>query len=330
MALDTGQLNLMTKEQYWPDVVSQVTTDTPFLTRLFKKKKMRGSGRSFKWTLCTEVHDGQWYSGYEVLDVAPTDPFKEAEVDWVDHNIPISISGDELDKNTGKEAFHDLMAEKMKYAVDSAKKALGYAILQGRGSAYKEPDGIYNRATTTNSAIAEAPGSGTYAGITRGTDDTGSGLYTNWWQNNYDDISGALTLKEMQKMISDCEEDGARPSIIVTGHRGIGTYYNQATSSQRVDHDSVSALGFKSFQFAGIPIVADKYCYHDATNSESSYYFIDESDLELRFLNGKFMKRTPWFTPKDQDAKTMHIRNKFIFAVKSPRKHGVMFDVTDV
>ena len=327
MALDTGQLNLMTKEQYWPDVVSQVTTDTAFLTRLFKKKKMRGSGRSFKVTMLAEVHDGQWYSGYEILDVAPTDPFKEAEFDWVDHNIPIAISGDELDKNTGKEAFHDLMAEKMAYAVDSAKKAVGKAILLGSGSASKQPDGIYNSGTPANSAIAEAPGAGTYGGIARGTADAGSGDYTSWYANQYDDISGALTLKEMQKMISACEKAGARPTIIVTSHEGIGTFYNQASSSQRVDHDSVSEIGFKSWQFAGIPIVADKYCFRD---TESSYYFLHEPDLELRFLNGKFMKRTPWFTPKDQDAKVMHIRNKYIFAVRTPRKHGVMFDVTEV
>lgn len=326
MALDTGQLNLMTREQYWPDVVSQVTTDTAFLTRLFKKKKMRGSGRSFKVTMLVEVHDGQWYSGYEVLDVTPTDPFKEAEFDWVDHNIPISISGDELDKNTGKEAFHDLMAEKMKYAVDSARKALGKAVLQGQGSAHKEPDGIYNRTTSANSAIAENPLAGTYGGIARATADAGSGDYTNWYANYYDDISGALDLTDMQKAISGCEKNGARPTIIVTSHEGIGTFYAQAKGSQRVDHDEISALGFRSFQFAGIPIVADKYAWRD---TESSFWYLYEPDLELRFLNGKFMKRTPWFTPKDQDAKVMHIRNKFIFAVRTPRKHGIMFDVTE-
>jgi hypothetical protein len=329
MALDTGQLNLMTKEQYWPDVVSQVTTDTAFLTRLFKKKKMRGSGRSFKQTMNVLVADGQWFSGYEILDVSQDDPFKEAEWDWVGHNMPVSISEDELDKNTGKEAFHDLMDEKMKYAVDSSKKALGYAIFQGRGSAYKEPDGLYNRQTTANSAISELPTSGTYGGIVRGTDDGGAGLYTNWWQNGYKDVSGALALNDMQKAIQDCEKNGARPSIIVAAHEGMSTYYNQAKGAQRVDSDEISSIGFKSFVFAGIPVVADKYCYRDSSGSECSYYFMDESDLELRFLNGKYMHRTPWFTPKDQAAKVMHIRNKFIFAVRSPRKHWLLHGVTE-
>jgi hypothetical protein len=334
MALDVGQLNVMTREQYWPDVVSQVTTSTPFITRLFKRKKMRGSGRSFKWTLLTEKHEGQWYSGYEILGIAPTDPFKEAELDWVDHNLPIALSGDELDKNTGEEAFHDLMAEQMKYCRDSADFAIGKGIMQGRGNDFKEPAGLYNRDTAANSALEPtATGSafsGTYAGIVRGTDDPGSGDFTNWWQNVGRNEAGlALTLVDMQSNIADCEERGQRPSIIVTSYKGSTAFYNIAQGYQRIPHDEITEIGFSSFQFAGVPIVADKHAYRDSTNNRSYYWYLYEKDLELRFLNGKFMKRTPWFTPKDQDAKVMHMRNKFMFGVRTPRIHCLHFAVAE-
>ena len=329
MALDDGQLNLMTREEYWPDVVSQVTTSTPYMTRAFKRKKMSGNGRSFKWTLLTKKHEGQWYVGYEILDIAPTDPFKEAELNWVNHNLPISLSGDELDKNTGKEAFHDLMAEQMKYCRDSADYAIGKGVFQGRGDGFKEPVGIYNRDTAANSSIAET-GAGTYAGILRGTDDTGAGDFTDWWQNYFLDEGGlALTLADMQKCISTCEERGKRPTVIVTSYRGSDAFYAIAQGYQRIPHDKITEIGFSSFQFAGIPVIADKHAWRDSTNSQSSYWYIYEPDQELRFLNGKFMKRTPWFTPKDQDAKVMHMRNKFMSALRTPRIHAVHFNVAE-
>lgn len=311
----------MTHEQYWPNVVKLVTTATPFAARLFKNKEVRGSGVSFKWTVAYKLEDGQWYSGYEILDTTPIDEFREAELDWVNFNVPVSISGDEEDKNSGKEAFHDLMAEKMKLLTGRCTHYIGNAIMKGRGDSgdTKEPYGIYT-------AVAEDPTSREYAGITAGTDDTGSGDFTNWWQNVYKDGSNAAaTLANIRYVVSQCQSRGKSPTVLVTTHQLLDKVWSLAQGYQRftTPDPEMAEIGFRVFTFDGIPIVADTHCYRDSTNSASNLYALHEPDLTFRFIKGKFMHRTPWLVPTNQDAKVMHCRNKFVFAVKNPRIHGV-------
>ena len=311
----------MTHEQYWKTVVKVVTTDTPFAARLWKNSEVRGSGVSFKWTVAYKLEDGQWYSGYEILDTTPIDEFKEAELDWVNFNVPVSISGDEEDKNQGKEAFHDLMEEKMKLLTARVKHFIGNATLQGRGVSgdTKEPYGIYT-------AIAEDPAARAYGGLTAGTDDAGSGDFTDWWQNAYKNGSNAAaTLANIRYVNSQCQSRGARPTINVTTHELMDKIWSLIEGKQRytTPDPELAKMGFTSFTIDGIPIVADKHCYRDSANSASNLYAIHEPDLTFRFIKGKRMHRTPWLVPTNQDAKVMHCRNKFVFAVKNPRIHAV-------
>jgi len=323
-----NQLNATTDKFYYPSVVSQVTTSTAFLTRLFKRKKMRGDGTDYRWTIAYKLQSGQWYSGYEILDCTPTDDLSEAYLPWVDHTVPLAISGDELDKNSGKEARHDLLAEKMKLLRQSCTYYIGNGIFKGTGAAAKQPVGISN--DSTGGAIAETASSGTYAGIVRGTDDVGSGDFTNWWRNQTKDgADAAPTLAGMEAIFRLCQIGTAQTTIIVTSKQGYSKYWSLCQPQQRIPHDDISKIGFRSLTFNGIPIVHDDHCYRDSTNNASNYYFIHEPDLELRFLTDKFMKRTPWFKPKDQDAMICRVINKFMFAVKTPRIHGVYHSCLD-
>lgn len=320
---------------WFPTVVSQVEVATAFLARLFKKRKLNGHGTKFRWTIFHQLDEGQWYAGYEILDTTPTDPLAYAEVDWVKHNLPIAISGDELDMNTGKEAVHDLMEEKFKAATASVKHYMGSKIFKGQGAGVKEPLGIADGqyATTvddTTGIVAENPAARAYGGKTAGTDDTGAGDITDWWQNVYiDEAGGALDLGLMNKTFSQLEARNSQPTIIVSSFQGLNAYWAKAQPQQRIPHDKITAIGFRSYQFNGIPIVGDTHCLRDSSAEQSNFYFLHEPDLFLVYLNGKYMKRTPWYTPKDQDAKVMHIRNKFAFGAKTPRAHGVYYDVAE-
>lgn len=330
MAVHTDQLNSMTHEQYWPDVVSQVTTETPFMTRLFKNASKNGSGVSFKWTAAYKMDDGQWYAGYEILDTTPNDEFREAELDWRNFNIPCSISGEELYKNSGKEAFHDLLANKMKLVRDRARYYVGRGVWQGGGAAAKEWHGFYLGANT--GVIAEDPSSRAYAGITAGTDDAGSGDFTNWWMNDYEDGGNAvLNTADFTEMVHTLNSRGSKPSIWVSNFNGMNALEIQLLSQQRyvTPHPEIAALGFTSISVKGIPAVGDVHCYAGATSTSHAWYCIDESDLVLRFVKGRFMSKTPWMKPNDQDAQVMHVRNSGVFAVLTPRKHGTIHSVAN-
>jgi len=331
VALHTDQLNVMTHEQYWPTVVSQVTTSTAFITRLFSKvKDERGSGVALNWTAAYKLEDGQWYSGYEILDTTPIDEFKEAQLDWVNFNVPCSISGDEEDKNQGKEAFHDLLAQKMKLLTERATHYMGKAVMQGTGAAAKEPLGLSGGSATTGS-VAETPTTRAYAGLTCGTDDVGSGDFTNWWRNQtLDGGDAAFTLANLRTIVSKVKKVGGKPSIIVTRIEGTDAMWSLCEGKQRytTPHPEIAEIGFTSMQFDGIPVVHDFHCY-PSTGTSSNWYVLQEDDFILRFIKGKFMHRTPWMVPQDQDAKVMHLRNKFTFGPRTPRIQGVYHSAAD-
>ena len=335
MAVHTDQLNVMTHEQYWPDVVSQVTTETPFMTRLLKRAQKNGSGVSFKWTVAHKMEDGQWYAGYEILDIAPIDEFLEAELDWRNFNIPLSISAEELYKNSGKEAFHDLLAEKMKLLRDRARYYMGNGVFRGGGAAAKEWHGFNLGGVAggvSTGVIAEDPSSRAYASITAGTADAGSGDFTNWWQNHY--INGGdavLDLGDFTAMVNELQSRSAKTSIIVTTFAGMNALEVKLLSQQRYVMPSaeIADLGFVGINVKGIPCVGDVHCYHGGTSTSSPFFFLDESDLCLKFVKGRFMKREPWRSPIDQDAQIMHVRNSGLFAVLTPRKHGQIHSVAN-
>ncbi|GAG16415.1 unnamed protein product, partial [marine sediment metagenome] len=234
MALHTDQLNVMTHEQYWKSVVSQTTTSTAFISRLFKSvKDEQGSGVALNWTAAYKLEDGQWYTGYEILDTTPIDEFKEAQLEWVKFNIPCSISGDEEDKNQGKEGFHNLLSEKMKLVTQRATHYMGKAIMQGTGAAAKEPLGLSGGSATTGS-VAETPTTRAYAGLTSGTDDVGSGDFTSWWLNQtVDGGDNPFSLTSLRSAVSKVKKAGGRPSIIVTRIEGTDSMWESVQGQAR-------------------------------------------------------------------------------------------------
>ena len=330
MAVHTDQLNAMTHEKYWPEVKSQVTTETPFMTRLFKNATHSGSGVSFKWTAAYKMEDGQWYAGYEILDKTPIDEFRDAELDWRNFTVPCSISGEEEYKNAGPEGFHKLLKNKMKLLVARHRYYLGRGVFQGGGVAAKEWHGLYLGANT--GAIAELPTSRAYAGVTAGTDDTGSGDFTNWWQNYYiDGGNAALDLGDFTKMIHTLNSRGSHVSIIPTTFAGLNALEVKMLTAQRfvTPHPEIAKIGYTSISLKGIPVVGDVHCYAGATSGSSAFYFIDESDLIMEFVKGRFMKKTPWMTNDEQDARVMRTLTSGVFVVPTPRLHGIVHSVLD-
>jgi hypothetical protein len=321
----------MTHEKYWPSVVSQVTTSTAFISRLFSNvKDETGSGVAQNWTAAYKLEDGQWYTGYEILDTTPIDEFKEAQLAWVNFNIPCSISGDEEDKNQGKEAFHNLLAEKMKLVTQRATHYMGKAIMQGTGETAKEPLGLSGGSATTGS-VAETPTTREYAGLTCGTDDVGSGDFTNWWRNQtVDGGDDPFSLSKLRSAVSKSKKAGGKPSIIVTRIEGSDAMWESVQGLQRYTkpHPEIAAIGFTSLSFDDIPVVHDFHCY-PSTGTSSNFYVLQEDDFILRFIKGKFMHRTPWLVPIDQEAKVMHCRNKLTFGPRTPRLQSVYHSAAD-
>ena len=326
------QLEATTRKYHDRELRKAIVWKNYFWLKLFKRSRTLSGGRSFTWPI--EMGDGegiQWITDYSILNRIPSETITQAELDWVFGNRAVTLSKQEVSKNSGKEAIVNLLSKKMAYTTRRMQKSLSDAIWVGAGG--MQPTGISTgtlTAPTAGGAIATTPAATEYAGITRGTEDVATGQACdsdNWWSNSSTDCGGALTQDKMEEAYLDVCQGSESPSLIVTDKVGFRMFYNIATPIQREPHSDVAKLGFKSISFNGIPIIWDDGC--PGKNTDRRVYFFNlENGIELNWLSGWKMKREPWHKPEDQHALVTDISMGFVFAVTNPRHQIVWHTIT--
>src|SRR5580765_48063 len=103
----------------------------------------------------------QWYSGYQTLNIAPSQVFTAAEYPIRQAALAVSISGLEELQNSGEEAIIDLLESRVENGEQSFMNGLS--------------NGVYGDGSTPGSIgglqllVAATPTSGTVGGIDRAT-----------------------------------------------------------------------------------------------------------------------------------------------------------------
>lgn len=214
------------------------------LNRLKKRGKVMpvSGGRTIVQEL--EYADNQTYkrySGYETLNIAPSDVFTAAEFDYKQAAVAVSISGLEQLQNSGEEAIINLLASRIRNAEKSMQNGIAADIYSnGTADGGKQIGGL-------QLLVSKTPGSGTVGGIDRAT----------WafWQNKAT-VSGttasAANIQErMNAMALSLVRGTDRPDLIVAD----GNYYNYYLSSlqaiQRITDPDLAGAGFTSLKYYG-------------------------------------------------------------------------------
>src|SRR5580765_2199747 len=103
----------------------------------------------------------QWYSGYQTLNIAPSQVFTAAEYPIRQAAVAVSISGLEELQNSGEEAIIDLLESRIQNAEETFMNGMS--------------NGVYGDGSTSGSIgglqllVAATPPSGTVGGIDRAT-----------------------------------------------------------------------------------------------------------------------------------------------------------------
>ena len=187
------------------------------------------------------------YSGYETLNIAPSDVFTAAEFDFKQAAVAVSISGLEELQNSGEDAIIDLLASRIKNAEKSMMNGIAADIYSdGTADGGKQIGGL-------QLLVSKTPTSGTVGGIDRAT--------WTFWQNKAT-VSGttasATNIQErMNAMALSLVRGTDRPDLIVAD----GNYYNYYLSSlqaiQRITDPEMAASGFTSLKYFGHGGAAD-------------------------------------------------------------------------
>lgn len=191
------------------------------------------------------------YSGYEILNIQPSDVFTAAEYAIRQAAVAVSISGLEMLQNSGREAVIDLLESRIKNAEKTFMNGLAYDVYSD-GSQTGQIGGL-------QFLIASTPSSGIVGGIDRGT--------WNFWRNiKYSALTdGGATLSSanvygyMLALYTQLVRQQDRPDLILASDTAWRAYNESLHAIQRItstDTD-VAKAGYMSVKFMDSDVVLD-------------------------------------------------------------------------
>ena len=190
----------------------------------------------------------QYYSGYEVLDVSPSDVMTAAEFNWKQAAVNVTASGLETRiQNAGPEQIIALLESRIKTAEKTMANQISVGVYSdGLGTGGKQIGGL-------QSVIADA-GTGTVGGINSTT--------FSFWQNqtsgDISDITSAGRLDiEMKNMWLETTRGSDGVDLIVSDQALYKIFWDSLTDIQRITDSAVAVKGFNSLKFVTADVVMD-------------------------------------------------------------------------
>jgi hypothetical protein len=261
------------------EFADNVTNNNALLARLNQKGNIRpvSGGRVIAEELeYAENSTFQFYTGYEVLNIDPSDVFTAAEYDWKQGSVNVSASGLEVEvQNTGKEAVIPLLEKRITNAKRTAANKMSESVYSdGTGSAGKELTGL-------QAIIADDPTTGTVGGIDR------SDATNVFWRNQ---TSGDATLTtaanvrtEMQAMWLETQRGKDTVDLIATDQTLYSLFWDSLTDIQRIASDKEATAGFESLKYVTADVIYDG----DSGIAASHMYFLNTDYIYLRPHSGR-------------------------------------------
>jgi hypothetical protein len=229
-----------------PDVANNVLRNNALLMYLNERGNVEpfSGGRTITQPL-TYAQNSTYkrYSGYEVLNISPSEVITSAEFPIRQSAVAVSISGLEMLQNSGKEAVIDLLKTRLSNAEDTIKNGLSYDVYSD-GTATGQINGL-------QALISTSPGSGTIGGIDRAT-------WTFWQNITYSAVTdggAAATSANIQRYMNAVALQLVRGNdgfdLIVADNNYYELYLESMQAIQRVTDEKVAGAGFASLKYYG-------------------------------------------------------------------------------
>ncbi len=235
-------------------LADNVTKNNALLKRLKEKGNVKpvSGGRQIVQEL-EYAENGTFvrYSGYDTLNVSPSDVLSAAVFDYKQAAVAISISGLEELQNAGKEQIIDLLESRIKNAERTLMNNIAVdCYSDGTGSGSKQIGGL-------QLLVADSPATGSPGGISRVN-------YTFWRNQAYDattDGGAAVTAANIQTYMNHvyllCVRGADAPDLLIADNTYFKAYWASLQAIQRIQSDSSASAGFKTLQYMGADVVYD-------------------------------------------------------------------------
>lgn len=237
----------------------------------------------------------QWYAGYDILDVSPSDVITAAEYPWAQCAAIVAANGLEIDvQNTGKEQIIDLFKGRIGNAERTMKNQLTFGMYSdGTAFSGKIIGGL-------QLIVADNPATGTVGGINRAT----SAFWRNQFFRATTDGGGAMSATNIQGYMDElylrCKRGTDVTNIVIADKTSYKFYWSSLQAIQRITDGSTSkqGAGFRSLDFTGVPVY-----YEDNTGIPDRHmYFLNTDYLKLKYAPKRNFTPLPQERAYNQDA----------------------------
>lgn len=235
-------------------LADNVTKNNALLMKLQKRgniKKVSGGRTIVQELEYAENATYKRYSGYETLNIAPSDVFTAAEFDYKQAAVAVSISGLEQLQNSGSEAIIDLLESRIKNAEKTMMNNIaGDIYSDGTADGGKQIGGL-------QLLVSKTPTSGTVGGIDRAT--------WSFWRNRAT-VSGTAAdatniQSRMNSMALSLVRGTDRTDLIVADVNYYNFYLSSLQAIQRITDPELGGAGFTNIVYNGhggsAPVVLD-------------------------------------------------------------------------
>lgn len=258
-------------------LADNVTNNNALLFKLNTQGRVKpvSGGRSIVQELSyAENSTYKRYSGYETLDISPSDVISAAEFNFKQAAVAVSISGLEELQNAGKDRMIELLASRIENAEDTMKNNISNDVYSdGTATGGKQIGGL-------QSLVADAPSTGTVGGINRAN-------YSFWQNYAYDatsDGGAAATSANIQKYMNQVYLNTCRGTdktdLIVADNNYYKLYLESMQTIQRVTNEKMTSAGFMNLKYMTADVCFDGGYGGDCPTNHM--YFLNTKHLFFR------------------------------------------------
>lgn len=252
-----------------------VTISSALYSRLKEKGKIRtvsGGDVIAEELEYAENSSALWYSGYETLNISPSDIATAAQFAYKQLAGAVIMSGLEMLQNSGKEKMIDLMRARINNAEKTLVNRLAAGVYaDGTGTSGKEMGGLQLLVADTNT--------NTVGGI--------SGSTYSWWKNvSYDlsSLGSTASATNIQSHMNNvyvalCRNNEA-PDMAITDNVYFTKYLGSLQTIQRITNDKLGQAGFQNLKYMGMDVVLDGG--RGGNCPASHMYFLNSDYIYLR------------------------------------------------
>jgi hypothetical protein len=240
------------------ELADNMSRNNALLHRLNKRGKIKtfSGGR----TIVQELNYANnqtfiWYSGYQTLNIAPSQVFTAAEFPIRQSAVAVSISGLEELQNSGEEAIIDLLESRIENAEDTFMNGLSM--------------GIYGDGTVTGSIgglqllVASSPATGVVGGIDRSQWPFWRNISYSGTTNGGQAPSAASIQAYMDSVWVQLIRGRDYPDLIVADNNFYKFYLQSLQAIQRIQNEAsgnapeLADLGFQVLKYMNADVVLD-------------------------------------------------------------------------